>query len=898
MTGEGANLSSTATCTDRAGNTVAKTVDGIKIDRTVPTTTADVPQPLDSGWYAGAVQVTLTGHDELSGVAGTYYTVDGGQPQAYTGAFPFAMKGAHTISYWSADTAGNTEDATNSIELKIDGNAPSTTVVNPISPATGWFVTSGIPVAFHATDAESGIAATYYRIDGGDPQTYGEPFTADLSTGSHTIDYWSVDLAGNVEADHTTRVNVDTVPPVITGSRSPAPNSHGWNNTDVTVTFTCTDADSGLDGIAGCGPNTTVTSQGAGQSVSGDTQDVAGNESSTTVSGISIDKTPPILTGAATTSANGAGWYNGDVTIAWTGDDGLSGIDVATQPADSIITGEGSALGASASISDNAGNTTSASVSGIKIDRTAPVVTGGPKTSPNSAGWYRNQVVVDFSCTDLLSGVAYCPTSKLVAGDGANQSVTSDPASDKAGNESAGKTVGGIDIDGTAPNTTANNQCTKVNGWCTGSTADVVLAAADQAGLSGVKEIHYRIDGGAEKVAAGATKTVSVPLDGSGAGTVTYWAVDYAGNTETPGSVALKWDNIAPTVTHTLTPVPNANDWNNSDVIVTFAAKDDDSGSGVASLTGQVTVSSDTAGQVVNGSATDTAGNTGTDSVTVRLDKTAPAITAAIVSGTLGGNGWYTGPVTVHFTCSDALSGIATCPDDVTLTDNGTNTAAGTATDKAGNSASATLPGIRIDREAPAISDVSVAGGFYTLGAVPAATCTASDTVSGLAGSCTVTVTGGTPNGVGTFTYAATAVDNAGNRTTLNGTYRVVYRYDGILQPVNDTAHQTGTTTSVFKAGSTVPVRFQLKRADGTVVQAGAAPAWPTPVKGAAMSMPVDESVYAVSGDSGSTYRYDATAQQYIYNWKTTSGSAGFYYRVGLTLDDGQSYFVNIALRS
>jgi fibronectin type 3 domain-containing protein len=894
VTGEGADLSWTATCTDKAGNEATKTVSGIQIDRTAPTTTASVPDPLDSGWYADAVQVTLSGHDTLSGVEATAYSVDGGPAQAYTGAFSFGQKGTHTISFWSTDAAGNVEDSTgNSVTLKIDGNPPMTTVINPISPASGWFVTSGIPVAFDANDAESGIAATYYQIDGGAEQTYGEPLTADLSTGPHTITYWSLDLAGNVEAKQTTQVKVDTVPPSITGSRSPAPNGYGWNNTSVDVTFACSDADSGIDGIAGCGPDTTVTSEGEDQQVQGDTMDVAGNANSTTVDHISIDKSAPSLVGAATTDPNGAGWYNGDVTIAWSGDDGLSGIDPATQPADSTITGEGSNLGASASIFDKAGNTKTASVTGIKIDRTAPLIAGGPTTSPNGAGWYRDQVVVDFTCTDNLSGVAACPTSKVIAGDGANQSVTSDPASDKAGNDSAGKTVGGINIDGSAPSTTANNQCTKTNGFCTGSTANVVLTAADQAGLSGVKEIHYKVDGGTEQVAAGATKTVSVTLDGSGAGTVTYWALDKAGNVEQPNSVALKWDNIAPTVTHTIAPAPNANDWNNSDVVVTFTAKDDDSGSGVATVTAPVTVSSETAGQVVNGSATDTAGNVGTDSVTVKLDKTAPAITGAILSGTKGSNGWYVGPVTVHFACSDALSGVATCPDDVTLTDNGANSASGTATDKAGNNAAAIVSGINIDKEPPTITDVNVAGGFYTLGAVPTATCTASDSFSGLAGSCTVTVTGGTATGVGTFTYTATATDKAGNKVTTTGSYKVVYRFDGFLQPVNDTAHQIGTSISVFKAGSTIPVKFQLRKADGTTVQANTAPVWLTPVKGSSMSMPVDESVYTASGDSGSIYRYDGA--QYIYNWKT--GTGGNYWRIGVTLDDGQTYYTNIGLR-
>ncbi|MDR6907851.1 hypothetical protein J2X63_003559 [Agromyces sp. 3263] len=891
VTGEGGNLASSATCTDVAGNTASTTVDGIQIDRTAPTTTATIPDPLPSGWYADAVPVALIGHDTLSGVAATYFSIDGAAAQPYTGAFPYTQKGTHTIAFWSTDVAGNSEDATvNSVTLKIDDVPPVTTVINPISPASGWFVMSGIPVAFDADDAESGISATYYEIDGGGAQTYGVPFTAELATGSHSITYWSVDLAGNAEAKRTTIVNVDDVAPSIVGVASPAANGFGWNNTDVGVTFTCTDAESG---VAGCGPDGTLTSEGADQQVQGDTQDVAGNVNSTIVDHINIDKTAPTLVGAATVDANGAGWYNGDVTIEWTGNDALSGIDPSTQPADSTISGEGNDLGASASILDKAGNTATASVNGINIDRTAPHIDGGPTTTPNAAGWYRDQVVVDFTCTDALSGVASCPTSAVISGDGAGQAITSDPAGDKAGNLSAGKTIGGINIDGSAPSTTANNQCTKTNGWCTGATANVVLAATDQAGLSGVKEIHYRIDGGAEQVAAGAAKTISVPLDGSGIGTVHYWAVDIAGNTEASNAVALKWDNIAPMVTHTLSPVPNANDWNRSDVTVTFGAKDDDAGSGVADVTAPVTVSTETDGQVLVGSATDTAGNVGTDAVTIRLDKTAPTISGAVVSGTQGGNGWYVGPVTVHFTCSDGRSGVATCPDDVILTANGANSASGTATDKAGNTAVTAVSGINIDTEAPTIAVVNVAGGTYTLGAVPPASCTAGDGFSGLAGSCVVTISGGTPNGVGTFTYTARATDTAGNTATTTGSFRVIYRFDGFLQPINDTAHQVGTSTSVFKGGSTIPVKLQLKNASGTVVPTNVAPAWLAPAKGASMNLPVDESLYSVAADSGSTYRLEGS--QYGYNWKTPSG--GNYYRIGVRLDDGQTYSVNIGVR-
>ncbi|MFD1248885.1 OmpL47-type beta-barrel domain-containing protein [Nocardioides ginsengisoli] len=898
--GEGDDLSASASVSDHAGNSTSRTVDGIRIDRTAPTTTAAVPALPDSGWYVVPVEVSLTGSDNLSGVSATHYSVDGGDPQLYDGPFTVAADGPHQVTFWSRDAAGNVETAGAPLTFRIDRTAPVTTVINPISPDSGWFVTSGIPFAFGASDAQSGVAATYYTIDDGAPQQYGEPFTADLSTGRHTVDYWSVDAAGNAEQVRTFPLDVDTIAPTITGSQSPSANGYGWNNGDVDVTFHCTDADSGIDGVAGCAGDTTLVNEGANQVVHGDAVDVAGNHSSTDYGPVRIDRTRPTLQGVLPAGARD-GWYRGDVAVQWVGDDALSGIDPASQPGNSTVTGEGADLTAGpVTIDDKAGNESAPATVHVKIDRTAPAISGAPTTQPNAAGWYNSQVIVDFSCTDALSGVATCPTSKAIRADGANQSVTSDPASDVAGNERAGKTVGGINVDGTAPSTTSNNQCTKVNGWCTGSNANVVLTATDQPGLSGVKEIRYQVNGGATQVAGGATKTVTVPLDGSGAATLTYWAVDNADNREPANSVALKWDNIAPTLTHTVSPKPNSAEWNNADVTVHFDAKDDDAGSGVkaGSVTPDVVVSAETAGRDITGTAQDVAGNTGSDKVTVKLDKTAPVITGAIVDGTLGANGWYTSPVTVRFTCSDALSGIATCPDPVVLATNGaSNAVARTATDNAGNTASATVSGIKIDQERPTLTtaDVNVAGATYTLGAVPSASCNAADAVSGV-DSCRVSVTGGNANGVGGFAYTAVATDKAGNTTTVTGSYAVKYRFDGFLQPINDTAHQIGVATSTFKAGSTVPAKFQLKRDDGTVVQSPTAPVWLTPVKGSATSAPVDETVYTASADSGTTYRYDATAQQYLYNWKSTS-AGGNYWRVGVRLDDGQTYYVNLGLR-
>jgi hypothetical protein len=148
---------------------------------------------------------------------------------------------------------------------------------------------------------------------------------------------------------------------------------------------------------------------------------------------------------------------------------------------------------------------------------------------------------------------------------------------------------------------------------------------------------------------------------------------------------------------------------------------------------------------------------------------------------------------------------------------------------------------------------------------------------------------------------AVFGVGSASNYTIgyVDGTLVVSYRFDGFLQPINDTAHATTCGNpcpySVFKAGSTVPVKFQLKDAAGNVVQAATLPAWAVPAKGGVASAAVDEAVYADLPTSGGSFRWDGS--QYIYNWSTKGLQAGYYYRVGWTLPDGESGSVVIALR-
>jgi len=84
--------------------------------------------------------------------------------------------------------------------------------------------------------------------------------------------------------------DLDRDPPIIAATVSPLPNANGWNNTNVAVSFECSDARSG---IASCPVPATISAEGVNQIVSGSAVDGAGNASSITVS-VDIDFTPPM----------------------------------------------------------------------------------------------------------------------------------------------------------------------------------------------------------------------------------------------------------------------------------------------------------------------------------------------------------------------------------------------------------------------------------------------------------------------------------------------------------------------------------------------------------------------------------------------------------------------------
>ena len=185
--------------------------------------------------------------------------------------------------------------------------------------------------------------------------------------------------------------------------------------------------------------------------------------------------------------------------------------------------------------------------------------------------------------------------------------------------------------------------------------------------------------------------SVLVSMDG-GNQVISGTAIDNTGGTASASSI-VNLDKTAPQITSKVAPVPNAAGWNNTNPTVTFICAD--TTSGVASCSPPVTVTTETVGQVVTGTATDKAGNTATAPVTIKLDKTPPLVT---VTSPANGSTVTTSPVALAGTVTDVLSGLSglTCNGtaatvtgnsftcSVTLTP-GANTIAIRGTDIAGN---------------------------------------------------------------------------------------------------------------------------------------------------------------------------------------------------------------------
>lgn len=303
-------------------------------------------------------------------------------------------------------------------------------------------------------------------------------------------------------------------------------------------------------------------------------------------------------------------------------------------------------------------------------------------------------------------------------------------------------------------------------------------------------------------------------------------------------------------------------------------------------------------GTGVQCTATDRAGNQSIGIFTITVvDTTSPRLTLP-EDRTIEATGPDGAVNTFEVSAADAVDGAVTpscSPESGTSLPFGATDVTCTAADKAGNTSRDSFTVTVVDTTGPSLELPANVTATLTgaSGGTASWTATATDLVDG-ATAVVCDHASGTSFPAGSTVVTCSSTDSRGNESTGSFEVTVAYGWLGFAQPINDTGH-TQTDHSVFKAGSTVPVKFSLY-AGGTATRAATAPVWVTPQAGAPTTAPVDETVYTMPGSTGTTFTYDG-AGRYQYNWATTKSMAGKYWRIGVRLDDGTTKYVVIALR-
>lgn len=232
-------------------------------------------------------------------------------------------------------------------------------------------------------------------------------------------------------------------------------------------------------------------------------------------------------------------------------------------------------------------------------------------------------------------------------------------------------------------------------------------------------------------------------------------------------------DATPPVITPTIAGTQGNDGWYTSDVTVTWTVTDDESAVFSTTGCGPITINTDTTGTMLTCEATSD-GGTNSISVNIKRDATPPTVTATPTPGP-NSNGWNNTNVIVSFSGNDATSGNASCDPNTVLSSEGAGqSATGSCTDVAGNSASDTAAGINIDRTPPTVAVLGVTDGAnYIEGSVPTASCRTTDVLSGVDVPATLSLIGG-PLGDITATCNTGASDMAGNTASASAIYTVI----------------------------------------------------------------------------------------------------------------------------
>ena len=456
------------------------------------------------------------------------------------------------------------------------------------------------------------------------------------SDGKHKYKLTVYDSDGNSCIATTEEYYLDKTKPTCESSGG----SEEWKNTSITLKGTCKDT-----GGSGCTGNVTkkfTTNTNKTNQSPGTVYDKAGNSTVCPANQtVKIDKTAP----SCDSSGGSSNWTNKDVTIKGTCKD-TGGSGCVSNASKTYTSNTNKTNQSPGTVKDNAGNIrTCPANQTVKIDKNPPTC----QSSGGSTSWKNTTITLKGTCSDTGGSGCTGNVSKPFTSDTNLTNQSPGTVYDRAGNSTVCPANQTVRVDKTAPSCTSGGG---KNNW-TNQNVTIKGTCSDSGG-SGCRS-------NASKTYTSNTNTTT-----ASPGTV----YDNAGNSAVcKADRTVKIDKSPPTCTSS----GGSTSWTTGSRTLKGTCSDTGGSGCTGNVTRKFTDETNVTGQSP-GTVYDIAGNSTTcpANQTVRIDKTAPTLTASIDNGFLGqaqlrenGKGkTYSDinltPPTISFIYSDSGSGINT----------------------------------------------------------------------------------------------------------------------------------------------------------------------------------------------------------------------------------------------